>query len=60
MNIKEAEGKNVKILLSNGQAFLGFAYDYTSELDNEPDPASITIGDVEIFEPEISSITELK
>ena len=59
MNIKEAEGKNVKILLCNGQAFSGVAYDYTSELDNEPDSASITIGGVEIFEPEISSIVEL-
>ena len=38
----------------------GFVSSYTSALDNEPDPASIVIGDFELYEPEIKSIELLK
>ncbi len=56
MKLYEVEGKKVRIKTDDGQVFEGKAYDYTSALDNEPDPASISIGDTEIFENEIISI----
>lgn len=36
--------------------FEGIAYDYTSALDNEPDPESISIGVFELYAPEIKKI----
>lgn len=59
MTLYEAHGKNVKITLKDGQVFEGRAYDYTSALDNEPDPESITIDSIELYEPEIKSIEPL-
>ena len=46
-------------MTDDGQIFEGKAYDYTSALDNEPNPASISIGDTELYENEIISIVEL-
>ena len=60
MRLYEANGKRVRIKTNDGQVFEGKAYDYTSALDNEPDPASISIGDIELFEDEIVFIEELK
>ncbi len=59
MKLYEAVGKRVRITTDDGQIFEGKAYDYTSALDNEPDPASISIGDTELFENEIVSIKEI-
>lgn len=59
MNLYEAWGKFVRITTDDGQVFEGKATDYTSAVDNEPDPASISIGDTELFENEIVSIEEL-
>ncbi|OUN20825.1 hypothetical protein [Pseudoflavonifractor sp. An85] len=56
MTLKEAHGKNVRITLNDGSVFEGLAYDYTSALDNEPDPESITIDHTELFVDEIKSI----
>lgn len=56
MTLKEAHGKNVRITLDDGSVFEGLAYDYTSALDNEPDPESITIDHTELFVDEIMSI----
>lgn len=56
MNLWEAEGKKVKITLTDGEEISGTAYQYTSELDNEPDGACIYIGDYEILESEIGKI----
>lgn len=56
MELFETQGRRVKITLKNGKVFQGQAYDYTSALDNEPDPASITIDSVELYEPEIAKI----
>jgi hypothetical protein len=52
----EYEGKDIKIILKNGKAYTGKAYDYTSQLDNTPEIASIAIGHTEIFENEIEDI----
>ena len=41
MILAQAQGKRVRITLKDGKVFEGLAYDYTSELDNEPDPESI-------------------
>lgn len=59
MTLYEAWGKFVRITTDDGQVFEGKAYDYTSAIDNEPEPASISIGDTELFEDEIISIEEL-
>lgn len=56
MKLWEYSGKNVCITLKDGAVFEGLAYDYTSALDNEPDPESITISDIELFTPEIAKI----
>lgn len=56
MTLKEAHGKNVRITMDDGSVFEGLAYDYTSALDNEPDPESITINGIELFSTEIVRI----
>lgn len=60
MKLYEANGKKVRIFLKTGEIFEGMAYDYTSALDNEPDPESITIDSVELYAPEIEKIELLK
>ena len=56
MTLYEAHGKNVRITMTDGEIFEGHAYDYTSALDNEPDPESITIDSIELYAPEIKKI----
>ena len=56
MKLWEYSGKNVRITLKDGSVFEGLAYDYTSALDNEPDPESITIDSIELFSPVIEKI----
>ncbi|MEA5059371.1 hypothetical protein SDC9_203298 [bioreactor metagenome] len=56
MTLQESEGKKVKVYFVDGESMTGTVSYYTSALDNEPDPASITIGHVELFEPEIKRI----
>jgi hypothetical protein len=58
MKLWRYEGKNVRITTDCGHEFVGMAYDYTSALDNPNNIASISIGDVELFEDEIVSIEE--
>lgn len=60
MRLWEYSGKNVRITLRNGQVFEGRAYDYTSALDNDPDPESIAVNNTELYAPEIESIELLK
>ena len=63
MKFQELYRKNVSITTNDGQILKGIVVDYTSELDNEPDSASITIriGEalIEVFENEIETIKEL-
>lgn len=56
MRLWEYSGKKVRITLADGQVFSGLAYDYTSAVDNEPDPESITIDGIELFANEIVKI----
>ena len=56
MKLWEYSGKKVRITMDDGQVFEGIAYDYTSALDNEPDPESISIGVFELYSPEIKKI----
>nr|WP_294682041.1 hypothetical protein [uncultured Anaerotignum sp.] len=56
MKLYEAEGKKVRITMLDGAVFEGMAYDYTSSLDNEPEPESITIDSIELYAPEIEKI----
>ena len=59
MKLYEAEGKKVRITMLDGAVFEGMAYDYTSSLDNEPEPESITIDSIELYAPEIEKIEVL-
>lgn len=56
MKLYEIESKKVRITLTDGRVFEGIAYDYTSKMDNEPDPESITIDSVELYAPEIEKV----
>lgn len=60
MKLWEANGARARITLKTGEVFEGLAYDYTSALDNEPDPESITIDHFELFAPEIAKIEILQ
>ena len=60
MTLYEAHGKDVRITLKDGQVFEGHAYDYTTALDNDPDPESIAIDNVELYAPEIEKIELLE
>ena len=49
----------------NGDSFVGFWSDYTSEADNEPDPASIIVDEAggglrELYVQEIKTIVPAK
>lgn len=56
MTLAEANGRKVIITLKNGHVYKGLAYDYSSALDNEPNPECISIGDTELYAPEIAKI----
>lgn len=49
MTLKESFGKRVRIVFDDGEEMTGFVGGYTSALDNEPDPESITIGGIELL-----------
>ena len=42
-------GKNIRIICVDGDVVTGFVEDYTSALDNEPDPESITVRRFEVI-----------
>jgi len=56
MTLSQANGHNVIITLKDGSVYKGFAYDHSSALDNEPYPECISIGDTELYAPEIEKI----
>ena len=56
MKLWEYEGKNVRIIMTDGEVFNGFAHDYIAAEDNEPYSESISIDNVELFANEIKSI----
>lgn len=53
-------GERVRVLTLEDEVFIGFLEDYTSAVDNEPDPESITVGDVEIYTSDIKKIELLQ
>lgn len=62
MNLWEYSGQNVKITFIDGKVLTGRVSYFTSALDNEPQPASLTIETdktdalVECLEPEIKKV----
>lgn len=56
MKLWEYDGKKVRITTDDNQVFQGIACDYTDADDNEPEIASICIGNIEFREDEIKSI----
>lgn len=43
MKLRQTFGHRVKVTFKDGEVMTGKVEDYTSALDNEPDPESITI-----------------
>lgn len=60
MELWKYEGEIVKVTFVDGDTMLGKVAYYTSALDNEPDPESITIGSYELFAPDIAKIEILQ
>ena len=58
MNLEEYQHKKVRVTLTDGAVFTGLVINYTSALDNEPDPESITLDTGESFVTEFL-ITEI-
>ena len=61
MKLWQYSFKCVRVKLHDGSVFEGKVNDYTSAVDNEPDPESITVQTaggvfVELFAPEIASV----
>ncbi len=52
-------GKKVEIITVDGKTFSGVACDFIPAQDNVPEIASISIGEIEFYENEIESITEV-
>lgn len=62
MNLWEYDGKKVKVTFTDGTSMEGTAEFYTSSIDNEPEPESITLRSnttgflTELFRPDIIKI----
>ena len=62
MNLRDYIGKKVKVTFTDGTSMEGNAEFYTSSLDNEPEPESITLRNnitgflTELFKTEIAKI----
>lgn len=60
MKLSQTFGHQVKVIFKDGETMTGKVEDYTSPLDNEPDPESITIRHfgvlIECYAPEIEKI----
>lgn len=63
MKLSTTFGHHVKVTFKDGDVITGKVDDYTSALDNEPDPESITIRYcgvlIECFAPEIEKVEVL-
>lgn len=52
--------KMVEVEFTDGEKLTGVVTNHTSALDNEPEPESICIGNIEILATEIKSIHEIQ
>ncbi|MGN0134137.1 MAG: hypothetical protein ACI4AO_05365 [Anaerotignum sp.] len=63
MKLSRTFGHQVRVTFKDGETMTGKVEDYTSALDNEPDPESITIrycgALIECFAPEIEKVEVL-
>lgn len=57
---RENAGKNVKVVMTDGETFTGKLSGYISAADNEPEPESILIGNTELYTNEISTVNILE
>lgn len=53
---RQNSGKTVRVEMLDGEVLTGELFAYFSALDNEPDPESIVVDDVELPTNEIKSI----
>ena len=49
-------GKQVRLTTDDGEIYTGMAQDFIPPQDNEPEEASISIGEIEFYAHEIRSI----
>lgn len=54
--IAEFSGKQVRLTADDGEVYTGRAQDFIPPQDNEPEEASISIGEIEFYAHEIKSI----
>lgn len=52
----EHGGRRVSAVTLDGERFVGVLEDYTSAADNEPEPESIAIGEIELYTSDIAKI----
>ncbi len=52
-------GKTVRVEMLDGEVLMGELFAYLSALDNEPDPESIVVDDIELPTNEIKDIRVL-
>ena len=56
---RENAGKKASIKMTDGEIFEGKFAGYISSADNEPEPESILIDNIELYTNEIESVTFL-
>lgn len=54
---RENAGKDVEVVMTDGEVFQGKLFGYITETDNEPNPESIIVGDTELYTNEIERCT---
>lgn len=55
----EIKSENIEVIFVDGDTMKGKLLGYTSSVNNEPDGASIDVGEYELFASEIAGIREI-
>ena len=56
---RDHAGKEIEVIMTNGEKFNGKLVGYISALDNEPEPESILVDYTEIYTNEIAAVNVL-
>lgn len=59
MELENYIGKKIRLRSKSGNIYEGVAYDFVPSQDNEPEVASFSVGDYEIYENEILDVVEI-
>ena len=55
----EIKSENIEVIFVDGDTMKGKLFGYTSSVNNEPDEASIDVGEYELYASEIVEIREI-